>query len=204
MEEKILAESLKKIEMPGDMRVRILHNCYREVEEIQMKRNRNIFRRPAAVFAALILCFACIGMTGAVASGKLQGYFKDIRRWDGAVTGETYEQADEELTVHVMRENELLTAEVTMNDPGKFPYSELETLKLHVYEIRDGIGNTVIRGEDTEPAEIRDGMVRIVIPAGELESGEYTLIVQSFAGEKKADQPLVISGSTDWTCKFSY
>jgi len=35
----------------------------------------------------------------------------------------------------------------------------------------------------------------------DLASGEYRLMINAFVGSKKADQPLVISGT--WECGFS-
>lgn len=49
--------------------------------------------------------------------------------------------------------------------------------------------------------EIVEGKAKIIIPTDTLVPGEYKLIVDEFVGEKKADQPLVMSGN--WECKFT-
>ena len=46
--------------------------------------------------------FVYIGVTTLAATGKLEGFFKDIKRWDGAIVGTSYEQATDEIDVSVI------------------------------------------------------------------------------------------------------
>jgi len=45
-----------------------------------------------------------------------------------------------------------------------------------------------------------NGKITVAIPLETLESGSYKLIVDSFVGGSKADQPLEIHGN--WECEF--
>ena len=84
---KQLKETVNGIEMPDDMRMRIIENCYLARGEKRMRKDKEnaFFGKPAATAAAVALCICLTGMTAAAATGKLQGLFKDIIRWDGAI-----------------------------------------------------------------------------------------------------------------------
>ena len=54
---KELNEKVKKIEMPEDMRARILRNCYVKLEEERVKeyKKNTVFRNPMVTVATLVL-----------------------------------------------------------------------------------------------------------------------------------------------------
>ena len=117
-----LAEKIKEINMPDEMQERIISRCYQtsnlEMENQTMKKRTNIFfSRTAAVAASLVLCLCITGVTALAASGQLEGFFKDIKDWRGAVTGTAYEQATDELEVAILDSAEELTVLVTMVNP---------------------------------------------------------------------------------------
>ena len=210
MEMKMLAEKLNKIEMPKDMQERIMCNCYQKTEESNMSKNRSkgnqkeiicFFRKPTLVAASLMLCLCLTGVTGLAATGKLEGFFRDIRGWNGAVTGTAYEQATEEILLGVAEVSEELTVAVTMVNPQKAPYPYFETFGVKSYEIVDENGKVLVKGKATEMAAVTDGKVKIRIPLEEVPKGEYRLIVREFVGGAKAEQPLVVSGV--WECGFT-
>ena len=198
-----LSKKVKEIEMPEDMRKRILRNCYHEMEESSMKKKgiHKIFGRPMAAVVTLALCICLTGVTTLATSGRLQGFFKDITRWDGAVVGTSYEQATDELAVSaaVEGDNLIVVAEVVAAKAA--PYIYIETFGIKKYEIADGDGKIIMKGEETAPAELVDGRAELSIPIQDLSAGNYKLLVYEFVGCKKADQPLVISGT--WNCDFS-
>ena len=142
------------------------------------------------ILAALLLC-------GAAAAG---GRFKDVVRWDGAVTGTVYEQATEELRMEARMEQGELTVQVRFLAPDDMPYAELDTLRLGEYQVVDAAGEVVAQGEGCDPAVIADGMAELRLPLAELPGGSYRLQVSGFVGEKQADQPLPILGA--WECGF--
>ena len=65
----------------------------------------------------------------------------------------------------------------------------------------DAEGNVVQEGATDKFTPVANGQASIVLELNELATGSYKLIVTAFVSEKKADQPLNISGT--WECEFS-
>lgn len=204
MEGRILAEKIKEIEMSEEMQERILGNCYQKMEDKKMNQNttKRIFKRPMLAVASLALCLCVTGVTALAATGKLQGYFKDITNWNGAITGTTYEQATDELELQVTEVSDELTVIITMVKPDVAPYRFLETFGLESYKIVDMDGKVVVKGDRTELVEVVDGKADVKISLENASEGEYKLQVTEMVGGSKADQPLVISGT--WECEFAH
>lgn len=203
MEKNLLVETIKEIELSEDRKERIIKKCYEKMEESVMSKNvqvRNCFKRPMVAVATFAICLCLTGVTALAATGKLQGFFKDIVRWDGAVIGTTYEQATEEMELRASVVSDSLVVEMIMANPNTVPYMTLETLGIGQYKIVDGNGNTIVEKGVTESAEITDGRANVAISLSEMASGEYKLIVNTLVGGAKADQPLAISGN--WECEF--
>lgn len=199
---KEFAEEVKKIEMPAEMQERIRKNCYEKMEEENMKKSRkNIFQKPMVAVAALALCLCVTGVSALAATGKLQGFFKDIKRWDGAVTGSTYEQATDEVEIAITEVTDSLEVNITFVDAQKVPYSVFETLGIHNYQILDKTGKAVVKGAETAAVAISNGQVQLSISLEEVPAGEYKLVVTELVGGSKADQPLVVKGT--WECGFT-
>jgi len=200
-----LKKNVKKITMPDEMKARIIKKCKSkntyETEESLMKNitAERKYKKPIliALAATLFVCFAL----GAAAAGHY-GYFSDIIRWDGAVIGAQYENASEEIDVNVISaEKGTVTVSAVLLKADALPYSEHEYLGIGSYEIINAEGNVIARGDGTEFAEIIGGMAEIKISAEGIEGGDYKLIISSFIGTKKADQPLNIYG--EWECEFA-
>lgn len=213
----LLAEKVKKIEMPDDMRKRIIQKYNQEIElkkyeknikrkkgVIGMKiRNKNKFlKKQLPMTAALVLGICITGVTALAATGKLEGFFKDIKNWNGAIVGTAYEQATEEITVNIAEAGEELSVLVTIINPENPPYSESELFGIESYRIEDMSGNVIIKESSNEERVMFDNQMSLKIPLVQVSSGEYKLIIEQFISEKKADQPLVISGF--WECEFEY
>ena len=199
---KTVAES---IGMPTEMKHRIAENCKKKLndktEENIMKNNKNysFLRKPVAVAAVLAICLSLV-VTALASTGTLQGFFKDITK-GGAVVGQSYEQATDEIDVTVDVDNDILTARVLFADPLMFPYAECEKLSLGEYSIVDADGKEVIKNASSEACEITDGQAQINIDLSGISNGNYKLKVNSFISEKKAEQPLTISGR--WEISFT-
>lgn len=159
-----------------------------------------LFHIPRVAAAAIALCFGLTGITVLAATGVMQGFFKDIFRWDGAVVGTSYEDATDELNVSAAYENGNLLVTVIAVDPGVAPYSEIENIRLKSYKIVDASGNTVVENQASDAVDILDGEAKIMISLSAISEGSYQLIVSEFEGGKKADQPLPISG--EWKLIF--
>lgn len=199
---KEFAEEVKKIEMPVEMQERIKKNCYEKMEDESMRKNRkNIFQKPMVAVAALALCLCVTGVSALAATGKLEGFFKNTTRWDGAVIGSTYEQATDEVTLTIDGVTDELEVSITFLEAQKAPYSFFETLGIHNYQIVDKDGKAVVKEAETAGAIINNGQVELVVSLTDVPVGEYKLIVTELVGGSKADQPLVVSGN--WECGFT-
>ncbi len=199
---KEFAEEVKKIEMPVEMQERIKKHCYEKMEDESMRKNRkNIFQKPMVAVAALALCLCVTGVSALAATGKLEGFFKNITRWDGAVIGSTYEQATDEVTLTIDGVTDELEVSITFLEAQKAPYSFFETLGIHNYQIVDKDGKVVVKEAETAKAIINNGQVELVVSLTDVPVGEYKLIVTELVGGSKADQPLVVSGN--WECGFT-
>ncbi len=203
MMSKELKEKVSEIEMPDAMRARIIKNCYSKMEEETMKEHkRNIlFRRPMVAVATLALCICVTGISTMAATGKLQGFFKDITRWDGAVVGTSYEQATEEMQVNATGTSEGLEIEVTFLTPDQAPYLYFEQFGIQTCEIVGSDGKVMVKEITSELAAVQDGKVNILLTLEELPKGSYKLRINEMVGAKKADQPLILHGA--WECEFA-
>ena len=199
MDKNEFVNKIREIEMPKDMQQRIIENCHLETEK---KRMNKMFKRPMVAAASFALCVCLTGVTALAATGKLEGFFKDVKRWDGAVVGTSYEQATEEIDMKVVNITDELIVEVTMLEPNIAPYSFFEMFGINEYKIVDEAGNTVMENEPIEMSAMQNSNVIVKIPLNTISEGKYTLIVSKLVGSAKADQPLVISGT--WECEFSF
>lgn len=200
-----LKSAAQEITMPEEMKRRIAHNCKQiettmEEHNMNNRKNTSFFRKPAAVFAALAVCLS-LSVTALAATGVLQGFFRDITNHSGAIVGTSYEQATDEIDMDVTVDGDELTVLATFVDPNKFPYRESQLLGIADYRIMDAEGNVVQEGATDKFTPVANGQASIVLELNELATGSYKLIVTAFVSEKKADQPLNISGT--WECEFS-
>ena len=150
--------------------------------------------------ASLVLCLGLTGVTALATAGKLEGYFKDIIRIDGAVIGTSYEQATDEIELKVIDVSNELTVEVTMLNPKTVPYSTFELFGIEKYKIVNMDNKVIVEGVTTEMVEIVGDKVNVNISLENIAGGEYKLMVSELVGSSKADQPLVMSG--EWECEF--
>ena len=201
MTKNILVKKVTEIEMPDNMQKRIIKNCYNEMEKKTMKKTNTFFKRPMMEVASFALCLCLVGIS-ALAAGKLEGYFKDVKRWDGAIVGTIYEQATDEVELNITSVTNELTVELTMLKPKEVPYREFESFGIEEYKIVDANGNTVVDNEKLEMSMAEGSIVTVYIPLNDISEGTYTLVVSKMIGDKKADQPLILNGN--WECEFLY
>ena len=197
MDKKKFANKIKEIEMPKDMQQRIIEKCYIETEKKKMNK---MFKKPMVAVASFALCVCLMGVTALAATGKLEGYFRDIKRWDGAVIGTAYEQATDEVEVNIIEVSDKLVVEITMVKPKEAPYSFFEMFGIKKYKIVDTNGNVIVENENLEMSAIANNKVLVNVPLEDVDNGEYTLIVSELVGSSKADQPLGLTGT--WECSF--
>ena len=202
MTKNILVKKVTEIEMPEDMQQRIIKNCYNEMEKNTMKNKNTFFKRPMAAVASFALCLCLAGVSALATTGKLEGYFKDIKNWNGAIVGTSYEQATDEVEINVIDATDELTVKLTMLKPNDPPYSVFQTFGIEEYKIVDANGNTVIENEMLEMQMVDGSTATVKIPLNGISEGTYRLIVSKLIGGAKAEQPLVLSGN--WECEFAY
>ena len=162
-------------------------------------RKNTFFRKPAVVFAAVILCLS-LSVTAVAASDVVKGSFRDITNWQGAIVGTSYEQATDEINMRVSVNDGELTALATFCIPQEFPYREIEKLGIAAYRIVNTDGKVVAEGS-AESTQVVNGQAAIRIKVDNIDAGSYTLVVTAFVGEQKAEQSLNINGC--WECTFS-
>lgn len=202
MDFQSLKKSVEAIEMPDEMRARILHHSeerlVQTIEEHPMRKTNTWIKRPVTVAAVLMLC-VCLAVAGAAMGNA--GFFRDVTRWDGAVTGTVYEQATNEIAISAVTAGDTLAVTATFLTPDSAPYSECEVLAIGAYQIVDADGTVIAEAGSSDSAALVDGRAAWTIPLDGIADGAYTLRIQSFMSSKKADQPLPISGF--WECEFT-
>lgn len=143
---------------------------------------------------AMLICLILV-LTGcskpsapAVDAAAQTGSYQDITDWHGNVVGVSYVNATNEITVQM--EEQLL---VTFLNPQRKPYDEAEQLGIASYQILDNQGALVKEGS-APAAQVVSGQAAIPLETEGLAPGQYLLNITAFVAEKKADQPLTISG----------
>lgn len=183
---KQLKRSVEAIQMPRDMKQRIARNCMSE------KKQNNVWsvRKLSAAAAALLLCVLL--PLGVTAAGN-RGFFRDILRWDGAITGQVYEQATDVISVTAQVKGDTLLVQAQFTFPEEAPFSYFEEFAVGAYQITQG-SRTVAEGNELPFVRITGNEANIPLSLKELEQGDYTLVITSFRGRAKADQPMEITG----------
>lgn len=205
MEFENLKSAAQEITMPEEMKHRIAHNCKKQIlstmEEHAMnnRKKTTFFRKPATVFAALAVCLS-LSVTAMASNGVLKGYFRDITNFTGAIVGTSYEQATDEISMDITVNGNELTVQAAFVDANKFPYREVKQLGIAEYKIVNVDGKVVKKGATNQSAPVLNGQVAIVIDLNDIEVGSYKLVVNAFAAEKKAEQPLMLNGY--WEADF--
>ncbi len=124
----------------------------------------------------------------AVDAAAQTGSYQDITDNRGNVVGVAYVHATNEITVQM--EEQLL---VTFLNPQQKPYDEAEQLGIASYQILDSQG-TLVKEGSAPAAQVVSGQAAIPLETEGLAPGQYLLNITAFVAEKKADQPLTISG----------
>ena len=201
-------EKINQIELPNTLHERCvsgINQAEREMEDNKMNYKKVI----RGIVAAAAVLGVCVLTTNYEAIGSAtKGFFRDITGWNGAVVGTEYMQETEELKVEVVtvtteQAYTTLALEVTLTEKEQIPWNCIEEIVLGNYKIVDANGKDVVIVENAnaegQKAEIIDGLAQIDILIEELEENvEYTLLIESFYGMKKADATLKITGNWEY------
>lgn len=215
----IIEEKLDAIEIPNNLHERCVTGAMKAKAEmdtslqeqklvsLRKKEDKKYMKKMVAAAAVMLVCILAVGNT-TMADG-IKGMFKDITRFDGAVTGSEYVGATDEVSITV--------SEVTVTDAEVYvpveiiflnleaaPFKYIEWVEVDAFEILNADGEVVVSEEEAnEVSSVSDGAVNLSleVEAEKLVAGEtYTLVIESFEGCKKADAPLPVKG--EWECTF--
>jgi len=187
-----------------------LNEEIKNMEARTMSKPKFTIKRTMAIAAVLALCLVVVCMTPLASS--IKGFFSDIVRFDGAITGTNYENATNDIKVDVLE----LTSEngnlniplgLTIQNPTEAPFPYIQEIAVSEYKILDNnnkeIVKTKLSAEDGDKGIISDGKVLIILSldSKKIKSGEeYTIVIEKMYGLAKADAPLHITGT--WKCNF--
>ena len=215
----IIEEKLDVIEIPKNLHERCVTGVMnakaemdtslyeQKLESCRKKEDKKYMKKMVAAAVVMLVCVLAVGNT-AMADG-IKGMFKDITRFDGAVTGSEYVNATDEVSITTgevtTSETEFfLLVEIIFLNPGTAPFNAIELVEVDTFEILNANGEVVVNEKDANVVcSVNDGYAKLSlrVDAGKFNAVEtYTLVIESFEGLKKADAPLAVKG--EWECTF--
>ena len=162
------------------------------------------------IVAVLALCLVTVCMTPLASS--IKGFFSNIIRFDGAITGTQYESATNDIKVDILEltsenGNIIIPLDLTFENPTEAPFPYIQEVAVSEYKILDSNNKEIIKtklaAEDGDKGTVSDGKVLVNLSLNDitLKSGEeYTIVIEKMYGLSKADAPLHITGT--WKCNF--
>ena len=200
------ANTTKKImQAPFDLKEEI-----KNMEERTMSKPKITMKRTLAIAAVLALCIITVIMSPL--ANSIKGFFSDIVRFDGAITGTQYENATNDIKVDVLEVtsengNVIIPLELSFENPTEAPFPYIQEVAVSEYKIVDSNNKEIIKtklsAEDGDKGTVSDGkvLVNLSLNDAKLKSGEkYTIVIDKMYGLAKADAPLHITGT--WKCNF--
>ena len=200
------AETTKSVmQAPFDLNEEI-----KNMEERTMSKPKITIKRTMAIAAVLALCLVIVCMTPL--ANSIRGFFSDIVRFDGAITGTQYENATNEIIVNAMElttdnGNDIIPLELTFENPNEAPFAYIQEIAVSDYMVLDETTGEILKlecyPEYSGKGTIKDGnaLVNLSLNDTKFKSGkEYILVIEKMYGLAKADAPLHIIGN--WKCKF--
>ena len=187
-----------------------LNEEIKNMEVHAMSKPKSIMKRAVGIAAVLALCIVTGTMTPL--ANSIRGFFSDIVRFDGAITGTQYENATNDIKVNVLEltsenGNIIIPLGLTFENPTEAPFPYIQEVAVSEYKIHDSNNKEIIKtklsAEDGDKGTVSDGKVLVNLSLNEakLKSGEeYTIVIEKMYGLAKADAPLHITGT--WVCKF--
>ena len=200
------AETTKSVmQTPFNLKAEI-----KNMEECTMSKPKITIKRTMAIAAVLALCLVIVCITPL--ANSIKGFFSDIIRFDGAITGTQYENATNDIKVDVLEINSengnvIIPVELTFENPTEAPFPYIQEVAISEYKILDSNNKEIIKtklsAEDGEKGSVTDGKVLVNLSMDDtiFDSGEeYTIVIDKMYGLSKADAPLHITGT--WKCNF--
>jgi len=204
----IIEEKIDAIEIPKNLHERCVAGAMKAKSEMEERRmNKNQIKKTVAAAAVVLVCVLAVGNT--TFADSIKGMFKDIKRFDGAVTGSEYVNATDEVRitageVTVTDTEVYVPVEITFLKLEAAPFKYIEWVEVDAFEILNADGEVVVSEEEANVVcSVNNGCANLPlsVEAGKLVAGEtYTLVIENFDGCKKADAPLAVKG--EWECIF--
>ncbi len=182
----------------------------KNMEEHAMSKPKSIMKKTVAIAAVLALCIIALTITP-LANG-IKGFFSDIIRFDGAITGTQYENATNDIKVDVLElttdnGNVIIPLDLTFENPTEAPFPYIQEVSIAEYKIVDSQNKKIVKAklsaQEGNKGTVNNGMVlvNLSVDNSKLKYGEeYAIIIEKLFGHSKADAPLHITGT--WRCKF--
>ena len=181
-----------------------------EVNNRSRQANKSWIRKTVAIAAVLSLCIITVTLTPI--ANSIKGFFRDITRFDGAITGTEYANATNDIKVDVLElasanGNAVIPLELTFEKPNEAPFAYIQEIAVADYIILDSTTREVLAIKSypqySGKGTVTDGKVLVNIPLDkELKENEtYFIQIDKIYGLSKGDAPLHISGT--WKCEFA-
>ena len=195
------------IAAPFDLKTEI-----KDMEEKNMSRqtNKSWIRKPIAIAAVLALCIMTVTLTPI--ANSIKGFFKDIVRFDGAITGTEYTNATNDIKIDTLEINTengqlILPLDITFENKTEAPFPYIQEIAVSEYKILDANNKEIAEKknavEESVKGTVSDGKVLVYVPLDEnlKENETYFIQIDKMYGLSKADAPLHITGT--WKCEFT-
>ncbi len=180
-----------------------------EEKSMEKPKDKIWIRKTLLVAAGLVLCMVTAIVTPMANSVK--GFFKDITRIGGAITGTAYVNATSDIEMTALETNAengkmILPLDITFKNKTEAPFPYIQEIAITDYQILNSSNKKILHCKNTleESAKgtVIDGKVSVNIPIDEMLNKEETYIIQieTMYGLSKADAPLEIKGH--WECAF--
>lgn len=131
-----LKQELEKIEIPTELQRRSQSGIQQAASEMKRRGKRfKIMKQLGSAAAVAVLFIGVLAVVNPGFASSLQGWFKDITNWKGAVVGTEYNQATEEMDIKVsnvmaLNHELVLPLTVTFKHLEQTPYNLIEALTL--------------------------------------------------------------------------
>lgn len=198
--------TIEKIESPFNLKMEI-----NKMERNEMNKSKNItwIKRLATIAAIVCLCIVTVAM-----ANPEKGFFKDVQRFDGAIVGTEYVNAQNDVTFKVIKDedeegNVAINVEMEFVNKETAPFAYIQEIAIPEYKVVNEKGEEIVSVknilEDAEKATVEDGKVsmQLLVSKNKLlqtTNEIYFIEIESIYGLAKAEQPLKINGG--WNLKF--
>ena len=145
-------------------------------------------------------------------ANPLKGFFKDMTRFDGAITSTEYTNATNDIKIDSLEINAengqiLLPLDITFENKTEVPFPYIHEIAIAEYKILDNEHKEITKiktdADERVKGTVTDGKILVNIPLdNKLKENEtYFIQIDKMYGLSKADAPLHITGT--WKCEFT-